>query len=256
MHRLLPFILTLVLATTLGHSVIAQDTTVVDIIIASENHTTLERAVIAAQLDDDLSGEGPFTVFAPTDSAFAALPAGTLDSLLADSTGELATLLQLHVVAGEFRSTDLMDSMRLGALTGDSLLVTIMGDTVMVNGVMIGMPDLIASNGVVHSIDGILMADTTGTDTTGTSTRQEPAFAREVTLSPNPARNFITVGLPASIVNQAVLTLRDMNGRTVLTRRAASQREPLEIGNLPVGTYLLEIRAGNEAIQRKVSIQR
>ena len=255
MNRLLPFILTLMLAA-LGTPLVAQDTTVVDIIVASEDHDTLERAVVAAQLDSILGTAGPFTVFAPTDSAFAALPAGALDSLLADSTGELATLLQLHVVAGEFRSADLMDSMRLGALTGDSLLITVMGDTIMVNGVVIGMPDLIASNGVVHSIDGILMADTTGTDTTGTSTRQEPAFAREVTLSPNPARSFLNVGLPVSIVNQATLTLRDMNGRTVLTRRAASQREPLEIGNLPVGTYLLEIRAGNEAIQRKVSIQR
>ncbi len=251
MNRLLPCIFTLILAAV-GGPLIAQDTTVVDVIANSENHNTLETAIIAAGLDSTLRTAGPFTVFAPTDSAFAALPTGMLDSLLADSTGSLADLLRLHVVRGSFTSAQLMDSMKLVALSGDSLLVTVMGDTIMVNGVVIGMPDLTASNGVVHSIDGILMVDTTSTSVR----RVEPAFAREVTISPNPARSYLNVGLPVSIVNQATLTLRDMSGRTVLTRRAASQREPLQVGNLAAGMYLLEIRAGNEAIQRKVSIQR
>ena len=254
MNRLLPFLLTLMLAAV-GSPLIAQtqDTTVVDVIANSENHDTLETAIIAAGLDSTLRTAGPFTVFAPTDSAFAALPMGMLDSLLADSTGSLADLLRLHVVRGEFMASQLMDSMRLGALSGDSLLVTVMGDTIMVNGVMIGTPDLMASNGVVHSLDGILMPMV---EDTSVSVRQEPAFAREVTISPNPARSYLNVGLPVSIVNRAILTLRDMNGRTVLTRLAASERESLQVGSLPDGMYLLEIRSGREAIQRKVSIHR
>ena len=74
--------------------------TVVDVIVNSEDHNTLEAAVIAAELADDLSGEGPFTVFAPTDAAFDALPEGTVASLLEDPTGELAQILLYHVVAG------------------------------------------------------------------------------------------------------------------------------------------------------------
>ncbi|MBN2697185.1 MAG: fasciclin domain-containing protein, partial [Bacteroidales bacterium] len=84
-----------------------QPATVVKIITDSPAHTTLEAAVIAAELADDLSGEGPFTVFAPTDDAFAALPAGTVESLLQDPTGQLAQILLYHVVGAKAMSTDL-----------------------------------------------------------------------------------------------------------------------------------------------------
>ena len=83
--------------------------TVVDVIVNSADHNTLEAAVIAAELDDDLSGAGPFTVFAPTDAAFNMLPAGTVDALLLDPTGVLANILLYHVVSGTALSTDLSD---------------------------------------------------------------------------------------------------------------------------------------------------
>src|SRR6056297_3673443 len=83
--------------------------TVVDVIANSPDHETLEDAVIAAELDDDLSGAGPFTVFAPTDDAFAALGQETINALFADPTGELADILKYHVVSGKVMAGDLSD---------------------------------------------------------------------------------------------------------------------------------------------------
>ncbi|MBN2215437.1 MAG: fasciclin domain-containing protein, partial [Bacteroidales bacterium] len=104
--------------------------TVVDIIVSSADHDTLEAAVIAAELADDLSGEGPFTVFAPTDAAFKALPAGTLETLLADPTGQLAEILLYHVVSGKVMSGDLSDGMMVETLQGKDIEVEIDGSNV------------------------------------------------------------------------------------------------------------------------------
>jgi uncharacterized surface protein with fasciclin (FAS1) repeats len=98
---------------------------VVDIIVNSPEHDTLEDAVIAAELADDLSGPGPFTVFAPTDAAFAALPDGTIETLLADPTGTLAQILLYHVVGGQALSTDLSDGQTITTLLGEDITVTI-----------------------------------------------------------------------------------------------------------------------------------
>ncbi|MFM7726689.1 MAG: fasciclin domain-containing protein, partial [Flavobacteriales bacterium] len=131
--------------------------TVVDIIVESPDHTTLETAVIAAGLADDLSGPGPFTVFAPTDAAFAALPAGTVDILLADPTGDLATILTYHVVGDLALSTDLTDGMIIPTLQGDEVVVTINADGVFINDAQVILADITASNGVVHVIDAVLL---------------------------------------------------------------------------------------------------
>ena len=131
--------------------------TVVDIIVNSDVHNTLETAVIAAELADDLSGEGPFTVFAPTDAAFEALPAGVLDALLADPTGELANVLLYHVVGGLALSTDLSDGQTIATLQGQDVTITINGGNVFVNGAQVIVADLIADNGVVHVIDAVLV---------------------------------------------------------------------------------------------------
>jgi len=96
--------------------------TVIDIIVDSPDHNTLEAAVGAAGLVETLNGEGPFTVFAPTDNAFAALPEGTVESLLQDPEGALTDILLYHVVAGEARSTDLMDGMMVTTINGKILI--------------------------------------------------------------------------------------------------------------------------------------
>lgn len=137
-----------------------QPTTVVDIIVNSPDHTVLETAVIAAELDDDLSGEGPFTVFAPTDAAFAALPAGALEGLLADPTGALADLLLYHVAGAAALSTDLSDGQLVTTLQGGDVEVTIDGMGVMINNANVIVADLVADNGVVHVIDAALSLPT------------------------------------------------------------------------------------------------
>lgn len=134
-------------------------TTVVDIIVDSENHTTLEAAVIAAGLVDALSGEGPFTVFAPTDDAFDALPEGTLDAVLADMD-LLTSILTHHVAEGSVLSTDLANGMMVTTLNGTELMVTIDANGVMIDNAMVTIADVVADNGVVHVIDAVLIPET------------------------------------------------------------------------------------------------
>ena len=131
--------------------------TVVDIIVNSPDHETLEAAVIAAELDDDLSGDGPFTVFAPTDAAFDALPAGVLDALLADPTGDLANILLYHVVGAEAFSGDLTDGQMITTLFGEDVTVSIDMGIVMINNATVTLADIDADNGVVHVIDAVLL---------------------------------------------------------------------------------------------------
>ena len=131
--------------------------TVVDIIVESDVHNTLEAAVIAAGLAPALSGEGPFTVFAPTDNAFAALPAGLVDELLMDPTGDLATILTYHVLGADVRSTDLSDGLTATTLQGDDVTVTINDDGIFINDAQVIIADIEAENGVVHVIDAVLL---------------------------------------------------------------------------------------------------
>ncbi len=136
-------------------------TTVVDIIVNSPAHDTLEAAVIAAGLADDLSGAGPFTVFAPTDDAFKALPEGTIEALLADPTGTLANILLYHVASGKVMSGDLSDGQMIPTLLGKDVKVTINEEGVFINDAKVTVADLVADNGVVHVIDAVLLPPST-----------------------------------------------------------------------------------------------
>jgi uncharacterized surface protein with fasciclin (FAS1) repeats len=131
--------------------------TVVDVIVNSPEHDTLEAAVIAAELADDLSGPGPFTVFAPTDAAFAALPSGTIETLLADPTGTLSQILLYHVAGAGVLSTTLSDGQTITTLLGENITVTIGMNGVMINNAMVTVADIVADNGVVHVIDAVLL---------------------------------------------------------------------------------------------------
>ena len=135
-----------------------ETTTVVDIIVGSEDHNTLETAVIAAGLVDALSGEGPFTVFAPTDAAFDALPEGALDEVLAD-IDLLTSILTHHVASGSVLSTDLSDGMMVTTLNGTELMVTISDNGVMIDNAMVTVADIMADNGVVHVINAVLIPE-------------------------------------------------------------------------------------------------
>ncbi|MBY6203058.1 fasciclin domain-containing protein [Maritalea mobilis] len=131
--------------------------TVVETAVEAGNFTTLVAAVEAAGLVETLSGEGPFTVFAPTDEAFAALPEGTVESLLMEENrDQLVSILTYHVVPGAVMSGDLSDGMTAATVEGSDITITL-GDTVMVNDATVTAADIEASNGVIHVIDSVIM---------------------------------------------------------------------------------------------------
>ena len=136
-----------------------QSTTVVDIVVNSENHTTLEAAVVAAGLVETLSGDGPFTVFAPTDAAFALLPEGLITELLEEPSGDLTTILTHHVHSGNVLSTDLTNGMMVPTLAGTELMVSIMGDMIQIDNANVSIADIVTDNGVVHVIDAVLVPE-------------------------------------------------------------------------------------------------
>ena len=136
-----------------------ESTTVVDVVVNSENHTTLEAAVVAAGLVETLSGDGPFTVFAPTDAAFALLPEGLIAQLLEDPTGDLTTILTHHVHAGNVLSTDLSNGMMVPTLAGTELTVSIMDGMVQIDNANVSVADIETDNGVVHVIDAVLVPE-------------------------------------------------------------------------------------------------
>jgi uncharacterized surface protein with fasciclin (FAS1) repeats len=128
---------------------------IVDTAIGAGSFTTLVAAVQAAGLVDTLKGEGPFTVFAPTDEAFAALPEGTVAALLADPDA-LAAILTYHVVAGKVMSGDLSNGMMATTVNGADVTIMTEGG-VMVNDANVVSADIEATNGVIHVIDKVIL---------------------------------------------------------------------------------------------------
>ena len=130
---------------------------IVDTAVAAGDFTTLVAAVQAAGLVDALKGEGPFTVFAPTDAAFAKLPAGTVDALLADPQGDLTQILLYHVVPGKVLAADVTDGLEATTLQGGSVTFSVQDGAVMINDANIVATDVVASNGVIHVIDSVIL---------------------------------------------------------------------------------------------------
>lgn len=132
------------------------DGTVVDVIVGREDLSTLATAVTAAGLVETLDGDGPFTVFAPNNDAFAKLPAGTVETLLANPDA-LANILTIHVIAGDLKAADVVAASQLTSLQGKVLNVSIDGDIVRIDNSAILATDLDADNGTVHIIDTVLL---------------------------------------------------------------------------------------------------
>ncbi|SFR64327.1 Uncaracterized surface protein containing fasciclin (FAS1) repeats [Marinobacter daqiaonensis] len=172
--------LAIALIATVGFSVTAQadhhkgdgmkdGPTITDIVVNSDQHTTLETAVVEAGLADTLAGKGPFTVFAPTDAAFAALPEGTLKTLLMpENQDKLQGILTYHVVEGKVSADKLLGLIETGetmyevtTMNGEIVARTEGGAVTLEdaqgNRVTVTMTDIEASNGVVHVIDGVLL---------------------------------------------------------------------------------------------------
>ena len=132
--------------------------TIVDIAVADGNFSTLVTALQAAGLVETLQGDGPFTVFAPTDEAFAALPEGTVESLLEDPEA-LKNILLYHVVGAEVLAADAigLNGQDVETMSGKMFKVTVDGENVMINDAKVVATDIVGSNGVIHVIDSVIL---------------------------------------------------------------------------------------------------
>merc|ERR1712176_664237 len=134
---------------------------IVELAQSVDTLSTLVAAVVAGDLVETLSSPGPFTVFAPTNDAFGALPAGTLDTLLKpENKGQLVDILTYHVVGAKALSTDLSDGQSITTVEGKAVTVHIKDGDVKINDANVVTPDVLATNGVVHVVDGVLLPPT------------------------------------------------------------------------------------------------
>jgi len=210
--------------------------TVVDIIVASEVHTLLEAAVVAAGLVDALSGEGPFTVFAPTDDAIVALTEAlsiTAEELLA--LPNLGEILQYHVVAADAFAEDLSDGQLLTTLLGQDVTVSISDAGVMINDAMVIVADLEAENGVVHVIDAVLLPPASNLD--------EVQVQLECTVYPNPLVGGV-LNVQGNWAMGAQFTITDLQGRMVAQSILQSNQIQWDASGLESGVYAITVAEG------------
>jgi transforming growth factor-beta-induced protein len=206
--------------------------TILDIIVNSPDHNTLEAAVLAAGLDGALTSDGPFTVFAPTDDAFAALPAGTVEALLNDIPA-LTSILTYHAVIGEALSTDLANGQKIATLNGADVTVTINANGVFINNAKVTVADIIADNGVVHVIDAVLLPPPSS------SNDVDNTLALQVT--PNPAVDKLKVDIVNSDAFAEILEIVNIQGKSFISVSNISLNEHIDISQLPSGVYMLKV---------------
>ena len=158
---------------TVGGAPMLEERNIIENAVNSPIHTTLVAAVQAADLVETLQGEGPFTVFAPVNDAFAALPAGTVDTLLMEENKDmLVKILTAHVVAGDISAMDLIEGaaassdgfFHMETVSGDALSAQVRGDNVYIydesgNASLVTIADVDQSNGVIHVIDSVLLPE-------------------------------------------------------------------------------------------------
>lgn len=129
---------------------------IVETAVAAGSFNTLAAALEAADLIETLQGEGPFTVFAPTDEAFAKLPAGTVEGLLQDKEA-LTNILLYHVVSGEVKAEDVVKLNSASTVSGQDVMIKVIDGSVYINDSKVTTADIIASNGIIHVIDTVLL---------------------------------------------------------------------------------------------------
>lgn len=148
----------LIFALLLSTNVNAQDSDIVDLAVGTDDLSTLVTAVKAAGLVETLQSDGPFTVFAPTNEAFAALPDGVLEMLLKpENKDKLTAVLTYHVVPAKVMSGDLKDGMMAETVEGSKAKIKLKNGMAWVDGAKVAMADINASNGVVHVIDAVIL---------------------------------------------------------------------------------------------------
>jgi transforming growth factor-beta-induced protein len=213
--------------------------TVYDVIQNSPVHTILGTAIDVAGLDGALQSEGPFTVFAPTDDAFDALPAGVLEALLADPSGLLTKVLTYHAVSGELLSSDIVEQTMLTTLNGQQVEISVDNGDVLINDARVVIANIETFNGVVHVIDAVLVPDLN-------SVRNSDA-AISLKIMPNPTTTEVTVEIPESFLNGPVqATLQTLTGSTIKSWTVNSTQEIFDISSLPAGTYMFTFRNSDQ----------
>ena len=141
-----------------GHHEMPEKSDIVDTAVAAGDFSTLAAALQAGDLVGTLKSDGPFTVFAPTDAAFAKLPAGTVENLLKpENKDQLVAILTYHVVPGEVKAAQVAGLSSASTVNGQDLSVRVDGETVFINGARVTAADVGASNGVIHVIDTVLL---------------------------------------------------------------------------------------------------
>ncbi len=157
-----------------------EDKTIVEIASGNPDLSTLVAAVTAAELAETLSGPGPFTVFAPTNKAFEALPPGTVDTLLKDPKGDLTKILKLHVISGAVDSKAATAAAGTNVDTlGGKVAVKLDGDKLTVGGATVITADIKAKNGIIHLIDAVITAPAEAMEATAEATEADAAEATE-----------------------------------------------------------------------------
>ena len=215
--------------------------TVVDVIVNSENHTLLEAAVGAAGLVEALSGEGPFTVFAPTDDAIVALTEAleiTADELLA--LPNLGDILLYHVVGAEAYAADLSDGQMIETLQGGDITVSITAEGVFINDAQVTVADLEADNGVVHVIDAVLLPPTTAVG-------ELASF--ELNIYPNPVHG-ATLTVSGAWEAGASIEVFELTGRKIFETTSTQTIIIVPTSGWHAGSYAVRIADGNRVATR------
>jgi len=147
-----------VVASTFVAPLAVRAADIVDTAVSAGSFNTLVAAVKAAGLVEALKGDGPLTVFAPTDEAFKKLPAGTVESLLKpENKDKLIAILKYHVVAGKVMAADVVKLTSAETLEGDKVTIKVVGGKVMINKSTVAKADIVCDNGVIHVIDTVLL---------------------------------------------------------------------------------------------------
>jgi len=218
--------------------------TVYDVIANSDDHETLETALGAAELVDALNGAGPFTVFAPTDDAFDALPEGMLDMLLDDPTGDLQEILLYHVLGQQIPSANIVDGPAT-SLQGEDIMITVEGADVFVNEILVSVVDLFADNGVVHVIDGVMLPPSF------TEGLEELSSANSIKAWPNPAVDQLNVEFMTEDYTDAQMTVFDISGKLVEQFNPQNNLSRIDLSNYDAGHYILRIDTENGGYYHK-----
>lgn len=223
--------LMLMVLATLSSTAFAEGDDVIDVAISDGRFTTLITALQTAELVDTLREDGPFTLFAPTDQAFADLPDGVLQVLL-DNPEQLKKLLLYHVVPGKIEAAEVMDLSSANTIFGEAVTINVDGDEVNINGANVVVSDVEASNGVIHVINAVLIPQTDGSQAKAVTA--EESMAQEASMDKSMAKETMAETEEAALDDKATMT--DDEAKTPATEGAEM---PTSGGDVPFVVYTI-----------------